>query len=227
MSGSVALSPTPVALGFPACARTAVILLCGLFAVAAAAPAVAAPGWSRGRDVPGSAGAGFPFDVDAGPGGTAAVVFVRRGVRVARRDARGRWHAPERVSPPGASVTAPDVELTGRGEIVVAWTQALVRRALPPSGPNQIRVAVRRRGGGWRGRAVGRTRHFIDAGLQLTVNARGDAVVIWRGGSRDGLLAAARRAGGGFGRGASLGEPGSDQRVAVDPQGRAFAARER
>ena len=121
-------------------------------------------------------------------------------------------------------MTAPDVELTGRGEIVVAWTQALAGRALPPSGPNQIRVAVRRRGGGWRGRAVGRTRHFVDAGLQLAVNARGDASVIWRGGSRDELLVAARRAGGRFVRGTSLGEAGSDQRVAVDPRGRTFAA---
>ena len=205
---------------------SAVILLCGLVtgASAVAAPAALAAGWSNARDVPGSADAGFPFDTDAGPRGTAAVVFVGRGVQVARRDARGRWHAPERVSRASASVTAPDVELTGRGEIVVAWTQGLARRALPPSGPNQIRVAVRRRTGGWGGRAVGRTRHFIDAGLQLAVNARGDAAVIWRGGSRDGLLAAARRAGGRFGRGTSLGEPGSDQRVAVDAQGRVFAA---
>ena len=223
MSGSVPLSRATREPRLPAVRATAVILLCGLFAGTAAVPAAAAPGWSRARDIPGSAGAGFPFDVDAGPRGTAAVVFVREGVQVARRDARGRWHAPERVSPAGASVTAPDVELAGRGEIVVAWTQALTGRALPPSGPNEIRVAVRRRNGAWRDRAVGRTRHFVDAGLQLAVNARGDAAVIWRGGSRDLLLAAARPAGGTFRRGSPLGERGSDQRVAIDAQGRTFA----
>ena len=205
----------------------AVILLCGLFAGVAAADAPAAA-WSSASDVSGTAGAGFPFDVDVGPRGTAAVAFVRRGVQVVRRDALGRWHAPERVSPARASVTAPDIELTGRGEIVLAWTQAVARRALPPVGPNEIRVAVRRRNGGWRGRAVGRTRHFIDAGLRLAVNLRGDAVVVWsgsrRGGSRDVLLAAGRRAGHAFGRAKSIGEPGSDQRVAVDPHGRALMA---
>ena len=226
LPGSVPLPRATRDLRLPEVRSSAVILLCGLVTAAAgvAAPAAPAVGWSAARDIPGSVGAGFPFDTDVGPRGTAAVAFVRRGLQVVRRDARGRWHAPERVSRARASVTAPDVEMTGRGEIVVAWTQALNRRALPPSGPNELRVAVRRRSGGWRGRAVGRTRHFIDAGLQLAVDARGDAAVIWRGGSRDVLLAAARRAGHAFRPGRSLGEPGSDQRVAVDAQGRAFAA---
>jgi hypothetical protein len=201
----------------------AVILLSGLLAGGFAAAAPAAPaGWSAGRAIPGTADAGFPFDVDVGPRGTAAVAFVRRGVQVARRDARGRWHAPERISPARASVTAPDVELTGKGEIVVAWTQALTGGTLPPDGPNQIRVAVRRNGA-WRGRAVGRTRHFIDAGLQLAVNSRGDAAVVWRGGSSDLLLVAARPAAGAFRKGITLGEPGFDQRLAIDAQGRTFA----
>ena len=208
----------------------AATFLLGLFACIAgvAAPTARAAGWSTARVIPGSADAGFPFDVDVGPRGTAAVAFVRRGVQVVRRDARGRWHAPERVSPANASVTAPDVEMTGRGEIVVAWTQAVAGSALPPVGPNEIRVAVRGRGGGWRGRAVGRTRHFIDAGLRLAVDARGDAAAVWSGsrrrGSRDVLLAAVRRAGQGFRASRPLGEAGTDQRVVVDDRGRALVA---
>jgi hypothetical protein len=193
-----------------------------------AAPAAGAVRWTAARNLPGTAGAGFPFDVDVGPRGTAAIAFVNDGVQVVRRDARGHWHAPERVSPADASVTAPDIELTARREIVVAWTQAVGDSALPPVGPSAIRVAVRRRDGGWRGRAVGRTPHFIDAGLQLAVDARGDAAVVWSGSLRrtaaERLLLAMRPAGRGFRPARSLDEGAIDQRVALDERGRARLA---
>ena len=128
------------------------------------------------------------------------------------------------MSPADASVTAPDVELTAQGEIVVAWTQAVGESTVPPVGTNAIRVAVRGRDGDWDRRAVGRTPHFIDAGLRLAVDARGDAAVVWSGSltrrGSDRLLVAMRLAGHRFRPGQSLGEAGADQRVALDDRGK-------
>ena len=195
-----------------------------LAALAVPAPAVA--GWSAPAVVPGSVGAGFPFDVAVGPDGAAAVAFIRDGVRVAVRDARGRWQPARRVSVADAALTSPDVELSAGGEVIVAWTQSL-RRAAPLTGPNRIEVALRSRSGRWSApQAVGSSQHFIAADPRVAVNARGDAVVLWRGarGRGEDVLRAALRPGGGrFGRGLSLREPGIDQRVLVEPSGRVDA----
>ena len=201
-------------------------LAVGLVALSATAADPAAADWSPSGAVPRTVGAGFPYDADIGGGRRIAVAFVRRGVRVIVRDPSGRWGAPERVSRARASATAPDVEVTGRGEVIVAWTQSSSRR-LPISGPNAIHVAVRSVQGRWSAEVVGGTRHFIAAEPRLAVNSRGDAVVIWRGwhrrGGRDRLLTAFRPAGGRFGRAASMGEAGIDQQVAVDGAGHVFA----
>lgn len=204
--------------------------LCVATAVAAlgtgAAPAKATE-WSPSRAVPGTVGVGFPYDADVGARGRIAVAFVRRGVRVVVRAPNGRWGRPELLSRARASATAPEVEVTGRGEVVVTWTQSSSRR-LPVSGPNAIHVAVRSVRGRWSSQIVGGTRHFIAAEPRLAVNSRGDAAVIWRGwhrrGGRDRLLAAFRPAGAAFGRAASMGEAGIDQQAAVDAGGRVFAA---
>jgi hypothetical protein len=200
-------------------------LAVGLVALSATAAQPAAADWSPSSRVPGTVGTGFPYDADIGGGGRVAVAVVKRGIRVIVRDPAGRWAAPELISPARASATAPDVEVTGRGEVLVAWTQSSSRR-LPVSGPNAIHVAVRSTGGRWSFRVVGGTRHFIAAEPRLAVNARGDAAVIWRGwhrrGGRDRLLTAFRPAGGRFGRAASMGEAGIDQQVAVDSSGRVY-----
>jgi hypothetical protein len=201
-------------------------LAVGLVALSAAAAQPAAADWSPSSAVPGTVGTGFPYDADIGGGGRIAVAVVRRGIRVIVRDAAGRWSGPELISPARASATAPDVEVTGRGEVIVAWTQSSSRR-LPISGPNAIHVAVRSVRGRWSFRVVGGTRHFIAAEPRLAVNARGDAVVIWRGwhrrGGRDRLLTAFRPAAGRFGRAASMGDTGIDHQIALDRSGRAYA----
>lgn len=202
------------------------LLAAGVIALSATAAQPAAADWSPSAAVPGTVGAGFPYDADIGGGGRIAVGVVKRGIRIVVRDRAGRWATPELVSRPRASATAPDVEVTGRGEVLVAWTQSSSRR-LPISGPNAIHVAVRSVRGRWSSRVVGGTRHFVAAEPRLAVNARGDAVVIWRGwhrrGGKDRLLTAFRPAGGRFGRAASMGEEGIDQQVAVDRTGRAYA----
>ncbi len=194
-------------------------------AVAGAPPAHAAAPWSRPAVVPGSAGAGFPFDVAAAKDLT-AIAFIRDGVRVALRDARGRWQPSRRVSTAGAAITSPDVEVSAGGEVVVAWTQSS-RRAAPLIGPNRIEVAIRTRSGRWLApQIVGSSQHFIAADPRVAVNARGDAAVLWRGergrGS-DVLRAARRRHGGDFRRGVSLGEAGVDQQAIVERGGRVDA----
>jgi hypothetical protein len=85
-------------------------------------------------------------------------------------------------------------------------------------------VALRTRAGRWQApRTVGRSRHFVDARARLAVDARGDAVLAWRGmrGARDELQAAYRPAGGDFGAARSLGEAGIDHDVAIDDRGTA------
>jgi hypothetical protein len=201
-------------------------LAVGMVALSATAAQPAAADWSLSGAVPRTVGTGFPYDADIGGGDRIAVAVVRRGIRVIVRDPTGRWTEPELISRARASATAPDVEVTGRGEVIVAWTQSSSRR-LPVSGPNAIHVAVRSVRGRWSSRVVGGTRHFIAAEPRLAVNARGDAVVIWRGwhrrGGRDRLLTAFRPAGGRFGRAASMGEAGIDQHVALDRSGRVYA----
>jgi hypothetical protein len=135
------------------------------------------------------------------------------------------------VSAGATGVAAPDVAFDGAGEVIVAWTQNTVHGAAPPQGRNYVRVAIRSADGRWGApRTVGRTSHFIDGQPRLAANARGDAVVAWRGmrgtgpGTRDVLQAAYRSAGGAFAGARSLSEPGIDLQVALDERGTAYAA---
>ena len=66
-------------------------------AAAAAGPAQARQ-WSSPAAVPGSFGTGYPYDVAVAADGTAAVAFVRDGVRVANRLPDGRWGRAVKVS---------------------------------------------------------------------------------------------------------------------------------
>jgi hypothetical protein len=184
--------------------------------------------WSPARNVPGSVGAGFPYDVAVGPRGLTAVAFVRDGVRVAVREPGGPWRSSRLVSRGRTGVTAPDVEVAGSGEVIVAWTQSSRRQAPPLRGGNDIRVAIRSRRGAWGApRSVGRTLSFVAAEVRLATNARGDAAVVWRGQSgraRDVVRAALRPGGRSFRPGVSLGEPGIDLQVGVGASGRVFAS---
>jgi hypothetical protein len=203
----------------------AVLATLGVPAARAAGP------WTAPAPVPGSAGVGFPYDVAARRDGTAAVAFLRDGVRVALRAPDGAWTRAEKVSEGRTGVAAPDVSFDGAGEVVVAWTQNTVLGAAPPRGPSYVRVAIRGADGRWGApRTIGRTRHFIDGQPRLAMDARGDSVLAWRGlrgagpGARDVLRAAYRPAGDVFGRAQSLREPGLDLQVAIDERGAAYAA---
>jgi hypothetical protein len=207
------------------------LLATALATLAFPAGAHAAGAWTTPAPVPGSAGVGFPYDVAARSDGTAAVAFIANGIRVAVRAPDGRWSRAERVSLGDTGVAAPDVVFGGAGEVLVAWTQNTVHGADPVQGPSYVRAAVRSSTGRWGApRTVGRTRHFVDGQPRLAADARGDAVLAWRGvrargaRARDVLQAAYRPAGGAFGRPRSLGEPGIDLQAAIDEGGRAYVA---
>jgi hypothetical protein len=201
-----------------------------LAAAVAAAPARAADPWSAPAPVPGSSGAGFPYDVAAAADGAAAVAYIQDGIRVTVRRPGGDWTAPRKVSTGHTGVASPDVEIDRRGEILVAWTQNTVLGPAPPRGPNYVRVASRRTDGDWSApRTVGRTRHFVDGNPRLAVDEDGDAVVGWHGvrrrGSsvRDELQVAYRPAGGAFGSARSLEVGAIDHAVAIGARGVAYA----
>jgi hypothetical protein len=201
-----------------------------VLATVAAPGADAAGPWTTPAPVPGSSGVGFPYDVAAQRDGTVAVAFIQDGVRVALRSPDGAWTRPEKVSEGRTGVASPDVAVGARGEVIVAWTQNTVHGATPPQGPSYVRAAIRHPDGRWgAARTIGRTGHFIDAQPRLAANARGDAVLAWRGLSasgpraRDVLQTAYRRSAGAFGPPRSLREPGIDLQVAVDDRGTAYA----
>jgi hypothetical protein len=205
--------------------RALPLLALGL-AAAAAAPAPARQ-WSVAAPVPGSFGAGYPYDVAVASDGAAAVAFVRDGIRVAIRLPDGTWSRATKVSTGSNAVAGPDVAVDGAGEILVAWTQSRVTGSAP-IGRNSVRVVIRAANGRWEApHTVGATEHFIDAGLRLRANRRGDAVLGWRGVSSRGhdlLQAAFRPARHGFGGAHSLGEAGFDLQLAVAGRGVAYAA---
>lgn len=193
-------------------------------------PAHAAAPWSSPARVPGSSGAGYPYDVAVEPDGTGAVAFIGDGIRVAIRSPRGTWGRTRKISDGRNPVMAPDVAVDAAGEVLVAWTQSSVPRNAPPVGRNAIRVAIRSPGGHWSApRTVGTTELFIDGQPRLATNARGDAVLGWRGVGGTGatnvlLRAASRPARGTFGRARSLGEAGVDLQLLLDDRGVAYAA---
>ncbi|TML09445.1 MAG: hypothetical protein E6G41_00085 [Actinobacteria bacterium] len=195
-------------------------------AAAAAGPAQARQ-WSSPAAVPGSFGTGYPYDVAVAADGTAAVAFVRDGVRVANRLPDGRWGRAVKVSTGSHAVASPDVAVDGAGEVLVAWTQSRVTGGAPV-GRNSVRVAIRAANTRWGApRTVGASEHFIDAELRLATNRRGDAVLAWRGVSARGhdlLQAAFRPARRRFGDPHPLGEAGFDLQVAIAGRGVAYAA---
>jgi hypothetical protein len=205
--------------------RSAAILALALTA-AVGGPAHAARRWTSPAPVPGSSGTGYPYDVAVASDGTAAVAFVRDGIRVAIRSPDGRWSRANKVSTGSKLVAGPDVAIDRAGEVLVAWTQSRITGGAPV-GRNSVRVAVRAANGRWAAPAtVGSTEHFVDAELRLKTNRRSDAVLGWRGVSARGhdlLQAAFRPSRGSFGRAQSLGEAGFDLQLALTRRGVAYA----
>lgn len=192
-------------------------------------PALARREWTSPATVPGSDGAGFPYKVVLMRDGTAAVVFVRDGVRVALRSPLGGWSATRRVSTGHTAVATPEIATDGRGELLVAWTQSRTTGAVP-TGLNSVKLAIRATNGRWSApRTVGATEHFVQGEPRLAMDGRGDAVLGWvgvrsRAITRDVLRVAYRPALGRFGEAHSFNQAGMDLRLVMDARGVAYAA---
>jgi hypothetical protein len=195
--------------------------------------------WSATRTITGSAD--VQFRAAMGTEGTAAVTWVADGaVRAAVKRPGAPWSRDMRVSDGRYGVARPDVTVTGRGEVVVAWAQngTLNRVGGPIVGPLTIRARARGVGGRWgTTRKVGTTGHFIGASVDLAANAAGESIVSWRGvrGLADGrnseaVQSAFRRPSTAFGAAQTVRDPESTRLtvalpvVTLDLRGTAHAA---
>ena len=206
----------------------AVLAFCA--AAVAASPAQARRPWTQPTTVPGSDGAGYPYKVVLMRDGTAAVVFVRDGVRVALRSPLGAWGEARRVSTGHTAVATPDIATGASGELLVTWTQSRTTDVVPV-GRNSVKLAIRSASGRWSApHTVGATEHFVTGEPRLAANARGDAVLGWLGVSsrssdaRDVLRVAYRPAFGHFGAAHAFGQAGFDLRLVIGSRGGVFAA---
>lgn len=195
----------------------------------------AAADWTTPRTLPDSTGTTALPRVAMGLNGTVAVAFVRKGIRVAVRRDTGQLAPTTLVSSDRRAVTSPDVAISGRGDIVVVWTEARTRLAL--QAPYRVRAIsyVPRRGWG-RPRTLGETAYFDSAQPRISANARGDAAIAWRCSrpttravSTDAICVTRRRAGGQFGALTALPEPAGteaalQQQVSVGPKGSVHVA---
>jgi hypothetical protein len=180
------------------------------------------------------------FQLAMGADGTAAVTWASDGaVRAAVKRSGQPWGAPVRVSDGRLGVARPAVAVTGRGEVIVAWAQDATRsgRPAPVTGPLTIRARARSTSGRWGDiRQIGTTRHFIEAGVDLAANARGETSAVWRGVRRlaggrssEAVQSAFRRPSQGFSGTQTIRDPESGrllvtgQVVALDSRGTAYA----
>ena len=200
----------------------------------AATPAGAA--WTKPRSLPDSTGVAALPRAAMGLNSTVAVAFVRDGVRVAVRRAGGQLAPTTLVSSERRAVSSPDVAISGRGDILVVWTQARSLR-LPLQAPYRVRAITYQPRRGWgRARTLGVTPYFESAAPRVVANARGDAAITWRcghegilGTSEDAICVTVRRAGHSFGEVRELRqsrgtESAQHQQVAVGPRGTVHVA---
>ena len=136
------------------------------------------------------------------------------------------WTAPQIISAPGENVDQPQVAMDAAGDAVAVWRH--------PSGPATVQVASRAADDPWSG--WGQPQNLLVnaspvANPQVSVNAAGDAAVVWEQGTGVAIQAAVRPASAGpsapfpaarelaSGATADVGPA-----VAVDPAGNAVAA---
>lgn len=218
--------------------RPAALLLLSLLL----APAAAAASWSPPRTVQGSRTSfPHPYSVAAGSDGTIAVIFRHGGdfpakatVLVAvRRD--GRWLATRTVSASRGGAAQPRVAVDAHGHVLAVWVRPTSVDGNRQRGPYLVQARMTGAGGRWGPIAtLGKSAHFFESSPGIAFDARGDATVVWRGYRRVGrrnqdvTQAAYRRAGGRFGRAAtlpSLGRSGAATPVVTMGRGgRAYVA---
>ena len=212
--------------------RLAIGLGCLALALLLSPPALAAPAWLAPQTISVSGEDANYSQVATDPQGDAVAVWqsIEGGSWTARattRTAGGSWSAPASISAPGESVYALQVAVDGAGSAIAVW------QVLDGDYFNYaIQAATRPAGGAWSAPV-----NLSPAGenselAQVSVNARGDATVVWErfeAGQRI-VRAVTRPASGGWSAAASLSAAGPvslHPQVAVDGAGDATVVWER
>jgi len=209
--------------------RTIVIsVACCALVLGAAAHAAAAPTWlSRVKLSPAGQEAEKPQVVTDAHGDALAVWERLNGgnsvIEAANRPAgSGPWQAPATVSAPGKASEDPQVGIDAQGDAVAVWSHKEGSEFV-------VEAAVRTGFGGTWQAAVALSMPAPEPAPQVAVDAKGDAVVVWRRqqGSTVNIEAASRPAGSGAWQApvtvstAAVGP--APARVAIDAQGDATA----
>jgi hypothetical protein len=96
-------------------------------------------------------------------------------VQAAVRPAGSGWNAPETLSGPGQNVLHPQVAMDAEGNAAAAWLRSNGSWVAP-------QAAMRTSDGAWTAPSTLSTRGGSAATIDLAMNRRGDAVVLWKQG---------------------------------------------
>ncbi|HXD54683.1 MAG TPA: hypothetical protein VN618_08015 [Solirubrobacteraceae bacterium] len=188
--------------------------------------AAAAVEWTPPTPVPGSHGAV-----------TSRVAISHRDVVavagepafVAIRLPEGRWLPVHRISAPNRIMSSVAIAFDARGRLFVAWAQAHGPHGAY-SAPFEIRTQTWTRIRGWGSpHTLGRSSAFLLAQPRFALDARGDAIVFWRGlrrvgrHTREAVSSSFRPADGGWGPERQTPGGGPYRDVVLDAKGNAYA----
>jgi len=182
--------------------------------------------WSAPMPVPGSRGTAVSR-VAVSRDDTVAVAGDQGFVAI--RLPAGRWLRVHTLAGAGRLITSTCVAFDARGRLFIAWTQAKGSQGAY-RGPFEIRTETWTRGGGWgRVTVLGRSGNFRLAQPQIATDARGDAIVSWRGLRRTGshlveaVSTSFRPANRGWGPTQQTASGGPYRDVTLDAHGNAYA----
>lgn len=160
--------------------------------------------WSTPEALPGGVAGQLAVD----PRGDALVVWTgvdgtSQRIRAVFRPAGGRWGSPVDLSPAGEVASVPQVKFDARGNALVVWPAS-------SGSSSAIRSATRSTGGRW-SRVMTLARNA--SGVDLAMNARGQALVAWE--ASGAVRVSARSSAGKWSAPSSLSPPRDD---ALDPR---------
>jgi hypothetical protein len=196
----------------------------GAFPASGSSPQTISPTGSQSRpsitiDAVGRATAVWSYDPDA-PG----TGLVNR-IQISERPAGGDFSLGQNVTPLSEDAVTPAVQAAADGSVLGAW--------MIGSGDNRrIQTAIRQPGGGFGQFATVSPAGDVPGTMSVSVNARGDSMVMWDRSDFAGVFSAFKPAGGAFGPTQTVGERGTPPlgvsfdfflpSVGLDDQGNAF-----
>jgi len=176
-------------------------------------------------------GVGSQYDVGLGAGGQAVAVWtqtVRRGevvVRASTREPGGGWAPGRTISATSGVSGEPRVAVDAHGDAVAAWTESPNYLSQRPAVQAAMLV-----GGGWGpAQTISPVGRETGSSPGVAINARGDAIVTWRGVItsrgyvRFRLIAVSRRVGAPWSAPQGVADSAYDGQVGIDDAGHALS----